>query len=250
MINNFMFTLTTFTRVPGLKVEFNDKNTKYLFLFLPLIGLVIGILTYLFYLLISLFISELIIKTLLLLVFNILITGGIHLDGFLDSMDAINSHQSKEKKKIIIKDSLIGAFALISFSVLSILMFCALYYLIKLNLITYIILIPMLVRAFLLIVIRNSKLEQDDLVSYFCSPTILKSSYLYILIYFILGLLIILLLKLSIILYLIICLTLIIFSLLYLVYYKLHFNELNGDLCGLYICSAELFLIAITCFFN
>lgn len=250
MIKNFMFTLTTFTRIPSFKVELNDKNTKYLFLFLPLIGLIIGILTYLFYLLINLFISELIIKTLLLIVFNILITGGIHLDGFLDSMDAINSHQSKENKKRIIKDSLIGAFALISFSVLGILMFCTIYYLIKLNLVAYIVVIPMLARAFLLIVIKNSKLEQDDLVSYFCSTTILKNSYLYIIIYFIIGLLIVLLLKLSIISYLIISVLLLIFSLLYIQYYKLHFDELNGDLCGLYICSAEVFLILITCIFN
>ena len=44
----------------------------------------------------------------------VIITGGIHLDGFVDTMDAINSYQPIERKLEILKDSHIGAFALIS----------------------------------------------------------------------------------------------------------------------------------------
>ena len=43
----------------------------------------------------------------------LLITGGIHLDGFCDVCDALASHQSRERKLEILKDSHTGAFAII-----------------------------------------------------------------------------------------------------------------------------------------
>ena len=39
----------------------------------------------------------------------------IHMDGFLDTMDALNSYGSREKKLEILKDSRTGAFAVIGF---------------------------------------------------------------------------------------------------------------------------------------
>ena len=41
----------------------------------------------------------------------VLVNGGIHMDGFLDTMDALNSYGSREKKLEILKDSRTGAFA-------------------------------------------------------------------------------------------------------------------------------------------
>ena len=41
----------------------------------------------------------------------LLITGGIHLDGFCDTVDALSSHQTREKKLEILKDPHTGAFA-------------------------------------------------------------------------------------------------------------------------------------------
>ena len=43
----------------------------------------------------------------------VLVTGGIHLDGFLDTADALSSWQPWEKKLEILKDSHAGAFAII-----------------------------------------------------------------------------------------------------------------------------------------
>ncbi len=43
-----------------------------------------------------------------------LITGGIHMDGFLDTMDALSSYQPKERRLEILKDPHTGAFAIIS----------------------------------------------------------------------------------------------------------------------------------------
>ncbi len=43
----------------------------------------------------------------------ILVTGGIHMDGYLDTVDALSSHQTCEKKLAIMKDANCGAFAVI-----------------------------------------------------------------------------------------------------------------------------------------
>lgn len=40
----------------------------------------------------------------------VLISGGIHLDGFCDTIDALSSHGEREKKLAILKDPHIGAF--------------------------------------------------------------------------------------------------------------------------------------------
>ena len=46
----------------------------------------------------------------------LLITGGIHLDGFCDVCDALASHQSRERKLEIMADPHVGAFAVIGCS--------------------------------------------------------------------------------------------------------------------------------------
>ena len=43
----------------------------------------------------------------------IAVTGGIHLDGYCDTIDALASHASRERKLAILKDSSAGAFAVI-----------------------------------------------------------------------------------------------------------------------------------------
>ena len=44
----------------------------------------------------------------------VVITGGIHLDGFCDTVDALASHQDRKRKLEILKDSHCGAFAVIA----------------------------------------------------------------------------------------------------------------------------------------
>lgn len=41
------------------------------------------------------------------------ITGGIHMDGYMDTVDALASHQSRERKLEILKDPHCGAFAVL-----------------------------------------------------------------------------------------------------------------------------------------
>ncbi len=54
------------------------------------------------------------VRAILSVLIPILITGGFHLDGFMDTSDALNSYGEHEKKLEILKDPHIGAFSVIS----------------------------------------------------------------------------------------------------------------------------------------
>ncbi len=53
------------------------------------------------------------VRVLLTLVIPILLTGGIHIDGYMDTEDALRSYASPERRLEILKDPHIGAFAVI-----------------------------------------------------------------------------------------------------------------------------------------
>lgn len=113
LFESIIIAFSMYSKIPMPKVEWNDKNMKYTMCFFPVIGIVIGVCVQIIGTLLikstfgSLFFS--VIMTLL----PIMITGGIHLDGFLDTMDALSSWGDKEKKLQILKDSNSGAFAII-----------------------------------------------------------------------------------------------------------------------------------------
>ena len=86
----------------------------YAMCFFPWVGIVIGAVTWVvgtFGLQIGL--SPIFYGVILVLI-PWLIKGGIHLDGLLDTADAMSSWQERERRLEILKDSHAGAFAIIS----------------------------------------------------------------------------------------------------------------------------------------
>ena len=81
--------------------------------FFPLVGAVIGALICLLNIG-PLTRIDLYVRAILSVLLPILITGGFHLDGFMDTSDALNSYGEHEKKLEILKDPHIGAFSVIS----------------------------------------------------------------------------------------------------------------------------------------
>lgn len=113
MWNSFKIAFSMYSKIPMPKTDWNDKNMKYAMCFFPMVGAAIGLIVWAVYTIsYQLQIGD-ILRTAILIVLPVLITGGIHLDGFVDTMDAINSYQPVERKLEILKDSHIGAFALI-----------------------------------------------------------------------------------------------------------------------------------------
>lgn len=102
-----------FSRLPVSRNVWDKKNMRYMFIAFPLVGLVIGILWFCW----LLFGSWLGIPQLLLCVgfvaIPLLISGGIHMDGYADVSDALASYASPEKKRAIMNDPHVGSFAVI-----------------------------------------------------------------------------------------------------------------------------------------
>lgn len=103
-----------YSKIPMPYADWKKENMQYAMCFFPLVGAVIGAIVYGFSLLLVQLPFSHQLGTAIYLLIPLLITGGIHFDGFLDTKDALNSHLEKERKLEILKDPHTGAFAIIS----------------------------------------------------------------------------------------------------------------------------------------
>lgn len=110
---SLIIAFSTYSRIPMPRVDWNDENMKYTICFFPLIGLVTGGLSWI-WMLVSLSCGfGATLRAAVLTLLPLLVTGGIHLDGLLDTADALSSWKSREERLEIMKDSHSGAFAVI-----------------------------------------------------------------------------------------------------------------------------------------
>lgn len=99
-----------YSLVPMPQMEWNKRTMRYAMCFFPAVGVLIGIAFW--------FVSSLLAKpevspllySAVLLLLPLVLSGGIHLDGLIDTADARHSHQSMERKLEILKDPHVGAF--------------------------------------------------------------------------------------------------------------------------------------------
>ena len=104
---------TLYSRIPMPHFTWKDEDLSDSLTFFPLVGLLIG---GMIVLLNGSFLASKLpaaVRILLTLAIPLLITGGIHVDGFLDVEDALHSFAPPEEKQRILKDPHIGAFAII-----------------------------------------------------------------------------------------------------------------------------------------
>ena len=109
----FCIALAMYSRIPVPRVEWTEADMKYALCFLPAVGVAEGILFAAMWLVLERAGFGVLFRAAILTALPVFVTGGIHVDGFLDTMDARNSWQSKERKLEILKDSHTGAFAII-----------------------------------------------------------------------------------------------------------------------------------------
>ena len=110
-----------YSKIPMPKVDWNEKNMRYALCFFPLVGFLEGAVFFAVFSFLGYLNAPELMKAAVLFAVPILITGGIHMDGFLDTMDALSSYQTKERKLEILKDSHTGAFAIIGCAVYTVL---------------------------------------------------------------------------------------------------------------------------------
>lgn len=119
----FFTCLMFYTRIPCPKnithdPDYLNKATRYF----PLIGWIVGSISFLAFYLFSLFLSTE-TAVILAIIASILTTGAFHEDGFADVCDGFGGGWTKEKILMIMKDSAIGAYGAIGLVVLFLLKF-------------------------------------------------------------------------------------------------------------------------------
>ena len=113
VIRSFVIAFSTYSRIPMPQVEWSDENRKYSMCFFPLIGAVIGLILWGWLYLCNALKIGFLLKGAVGAIIPLLVTGGIHMDGFMDTSDAIASWQTRERRLEILKDTHTGAFAVI-----------------------------------------------------------------------------------------------------------------------------------------
>ncbi|MDE6709558.1 MAG: adenosylcobinamide-GDP ribazoletransferase, partial [Oscillospiraceae bacterium] len=111
MLKSLVSAFLMYSRIPMPQVEWKEENRRYSLCFFPLVGAVIGLLFILWrYVCVRLEISNFFAGAVSMII-PILVTGGIHLDGFCDVVDAKSSFGNRTKKLEIMSDPHIGSFA-------------------------------------------------------------------------------------------------------------------------------------------
>lgn len=113
IINSLIIAFAMYSKIPMPRVSWEKENMRYVMCAFPWVGAVIGVLFALWGSLGRLLPISHTLYTVILLLLPVVITGGIHLDGLLDTADALSSYQSRERRLEILKDSHAGAFAII-----------------------------------------------------------------------------------------------------------------------------------------
>ena len=126
-MNSFLVGLQFLTRIHLVRqtvwtAEDFGRSTR----FFPLVGLVLGICYSLAAWTLVSVLGMRALTAALLLILPLLLTGGLHADGFMDTADGVFSGRERERKLAIMKDSRVGSFGVVAFVLLMFLQFALL----------------------------------------------------------------------------------------------------------------------------
>ncbi len=111
MIESLWVALATYSRIPTPRTEWTAKSLRYSLCFFPLVGVVVGLVELIWLALAAWLKFPAFLTGAVGCAVPILITGGIHMDGFMDTVDALSARKPREEMLKILKDSHVGAFA-------------------------------------------------------------------------------------------------------------------------------------------
>lgn len=110
-IKAMLMSFTMFTAVPFCYHKWDEEARPLMTLFLPLVGAFTGGLWTLAAYILRWISAPVPVAAAVLCAFPFLITGGIHIDGYMDVTDAIRSWRGIEERRRILKDPHVGSFA-------------------------------------------------------------------------------------------------------------------------------------------
>lgn len=123
MWKEFRIAVSFLTRLPlPYKGEWDERSFSRSSVFFPLVGLIIGLIVgfvaWLFRLT-----DHYMVAAVCALITSVAVSGGIHLDGFMDMCDGIFASRGRERALEIMKDSRVGSFSVLGVVMLFLLKF-------------------------------------------------------------------------------------------------------------------------------
>lgn len=113
LLKSMIIAFSIYSKIPVPQFAWEEEDMEYMMCFFPWIGGVIGLVFYGWLALCEKVQIGALCRACVAVAIPMIISGGFHVDGYMDTMDAFHSYQSREKKLEILKDSHIGAFAAI-----------------------------------------------------------------------------------------------------------------------------------------
>ena len=121
-LHAFLMCQSMFCSIPAPQI-WDEKAKDKMLLFLPIVGLEIGAIWAALAWLCRFLQLPALVTGLILCAYPYIVTGFIHLDGYMDVTDAVKSWRSLERRREILKDSHVGSFAVIGIVLLLIAQF-------------------------------------------------------------------------------------------------------------------------------
>ena len=121
-LHAFAMCQSMFCSIPAPQI-WDEKAKDKMLLFLPIVGLEIGVIWTLLAWACYFLNLPALVTGLILCAYPYIVTGFIHLDGYMDVTDAVKSWRDLERRREILKDSHVGSFAVIGIVLLMIAQF-------------------------------------------------------------------------------------------------------------------------------
>lgn len=112
-LESLIVAFSMYSKIPVPQIEWKKDNMRFALCYFPLVGAVTGLIVWLWSLISGYLGVGTVLSTAVFVLIPVAVSGGMHLDGLLDTADALSSWQTRERRLEILKDSHAGAFAII-----------------------------------------------------------------------------------------------------------------------------------------
>jgi adenosylcobinamide-GDP ribazoletransferase len=112
-LRSFVSAFSMFSRLPVPTLQWRGDNMRYMLAMFPFVGAAVGLFIWAWLWICEALGFGVILRAAGLTLWPVAVTGGIHLDGFCDTVDALSSRAAQDRKREILKDPHTGAFAVI-----------------------------------------------------------------------------------------------------------------------------------------
>ena len=244
IITGYLLALQFFTVLP-IKKSFPMTKTSATVMYgaIPLVGLGMGGLLAGFLALNDTYFElSPLFTAILLVVLHFIMTGGLHMDGVVDTGDAYFSYRDQKKRLEILDDPRIGAFGAMTLVLFVLLKVGVFYELLLRGLpLLFVIIVPFIARQAVLLVFVTTNVAKDTGIASYFKKTVNERMITWSTVIYIVALIVFAVVYEQWIV-LLLCAALLVFTAVYRAWAKRNFGGISGDLLGAIFEGAELFL--------